>query len=84
MTRRTDNAVVGWMIAAGFALGWLLVPSASERHAQSYGYSPYRPEPERHVKPEPACQKGQDIGTITLAHGKIVAVTCATGKPVER
>jgi hypothetical protein len=87
MTRRTDNAVVGWMIAAGFALGCLLVPSAPERHTDSHGYgstSYYEPQPRRDVKPAPACPKGQDIATVTLAQGMIAGVTCGRGKPIER
>jgi hypothetical protein len=85
MTRRTDNSVVGWMIAAGFALGWLIVPSVPERHTASYGYgSAPQPQPERPVTPEPACPEGQNIATVTLARGRIVGVTCAPGKPVER
>jgi hypothetical protein len=82
MTRRTDNAVVGWMIAAGFALGWSLVPSAPARSGYSHNSVPsYRSAPERRVAPEPACPKGQDIGSVTFSRGIIVGVTCAQESP---
>jgi hypothetical protein len=81
-----DLTDVAWMTVVGFAIGLLIPLLTPEHQATTYGgsASSYEPPPRRDAKVEPACPKGQDIASVTLAHGMIVGVTCAKVKPVER